>query len=180
MSASFTETPAETRRLIRREVRSDRVEQRDRGSYGLLVSRTALAHPDPKHWSLSFAMKELYQAFETESQRPGKVFHELVRRRRRELGLPVPSEERVLPFRSQPSASLPALDIATDQESDTSEVAHTLSLIRTERRLEELDVAVEEAGRHRASARARHRLEQAFEQELRTYHAQSAKAMEDS
>ncbi|HEV8193204.1 MAG TPA: hypothetical protein VGP82_17210, partial [Ktedonobacterales bacterium] len=41
-AAPFADAPAEARRLIRREVRSDRVEQRDRGSYGLLISRTAL------------------------------------------------------------------------------------------------------------------------------------------
>ncbi|HEV8191647.1 MAG TPA: hypothetical protein VGP82_09200, partial [Ktedonobacterales bacterium] len=111
-AAPFTEAPVEARRLIRREVRSDRVEQRDRGSYGLLISRTALAHPNPKHWSLSLAVKELYQAFEAESQKPGKAFHEQVRRRRRELGLPVPPEDRVLPIRSQPSGSLAAIELA--------------------------------------------------------------------
>lgn len=150
-ATSLTEATMEVRHLIRREVRSSRVEQRDRGAYGLLVSRTALAHPDPKHLSLSFAMKQLYHAFEVESQKPGKVFHKLVRRRRRELGLPVPPEERVLPCRSQPSASLPAIDIAIDcefEEVDASHpptVARTLAILQTERRLEELEVALEGA-----------------------------------
>ncbi len=165
-AASFADAPTEARRLIRREVRSDQVEKRDRGAYGLLVSRTALAFADPKRWSLSFAMKELYRAFEIESQKPGKTFHELVCRRRRELGLPVPVGEKVLPFRSQPSASLPAIDIMIDQESDNPYAARTLSALRTERRLEELDVAIEDAEWRGSSVQARHSLHAAYELEL--------------
>ncbi len=170
-ATSFADAPAEARRLIRRAVRSDRVEQRDRGSYGLLVSRTALAHSTPKHWSLSFAIQELYQAFEVESQKPGKAFHELVRRRRRELGLPVSCEERVLPFRSPPSASLPAIDRAIDQESENPTMSQTLSLLRTERRLEELDLAIQENEQWGAPHKARRALQVAYEHELRTLHA---------
>lgn len=172
-AAPFADAPVEARRLIGREVRSDRVEQRDRGSYGLLVSRTALAFADPKHWNLEYAMAQLYKAFEVESQNPGKVFDELVRRRRRELGLAVPSEDRVLPYRSQASESLPALDIAIDHELDIPTVGHTLSLLRTERRLEELDVAIQDAQQQGAPLpfRTRHRLEQAFEQEMQTNQA---------
>lgn len=168
-AASFTDAPVEARRLIRRAVRSDRVEQRDRGSYGLLVSRTALAFTNPKHWNLDFAMTHLYKAFTQEDQKPGKVFHELVRRRRRELGLSVSPEERVLPFRSHPSGSLPALNIAFDQEPETPKLARTTSLQRTEWRLEELDVALEEAQRRGVPLTTRHNLEVAFEKELQTY-----------
>ena len=86
----FTDVPAEVRRLIRREVRSQQIAKRDRGAYGLVVSRTALAFADPKHWELSHAMQTLYRVFEEESQKPGKDFHELVRRRRRDVGLTGP------------------------------------------------------------------------------------------
>ncbi len=111
----FTDVPAEVRRLIRREVRSQQIAKRDRGAYGLVVSRTALAFADPKHWELSHAMQTLYRVFEEESQKPGKDFHELVRRRRRELGLPVPSEGRVVPFRSQPAPVLPTSEIDSEE-----------------------------------------------------------------
>lgn len=157
------------RHLIRREVRSDRVEQRDRGSYGLLVSWTALAFVDPKHWNLAYAMAHLFKAFEKESLKLGKRFDEMVRRRRRELGLAVPPEERILPFRSPHLGSRPALDITIDREPDRQDLADTVSLLRLERRLEELDVALENAQQRCAPASTLRRLEQAFEQELRTY-----------
>lgn len=89
-------------------MRSDRVEQRDQGSYGLLASRTALASPDPKYWNLDFAIAQLYKAFEVESKKPGKAFEELVRRRRRELGVPVSGyyhSDQSPHFRSQPLTS---------------------------------------------------------------------------
>jgi hypothetical protein len=95
-----------------------RVGQRDRGTYGPLASRTALAFSGPKHWNLDFAIKHLYRAFAAESRKPGKAFHDLVRRRRGELGLPVPQEERVLPFRSEPPASQRAIDVSIDCEAD--------------------------------------------------------------
>lgn len=89
-------------------------------------------------------MAQLYKAFVHESQKPGKIFRELVRRRRRELGLAVPPEERVLPFRSRPSASLPAIDIAIDRVPENHSEAGILALMRTERRIEELDTVLQE------------------------------------
>ena len=89
-------------------------------------------------------MKELYQAFEAETQKPGKTFHELVRRSRRELDFSVPPEERVLPFRPQPSVSLPAIDLVIDHDLDDPQKANSgqmLALLRNERRLEELEIA---------------------------------------
>ena len=149
-------------------------------SYGLLVSRTALAFADPKHWNLDYAMAQLYRAFETESQKPGKVFHELVRRRRRELGLPVPPEERVLPFWSRPSAA--SLEVDNDLDCETNDPASAnnansgpsqsltrANLKRVERRLEELDLATQEAERCGASDRERQQLAEAFEQELEVH-----------
>jgi len=158
----FTDIPAEVRRLIRREVRSQQIAKRDRGAYGLVVSRTALAFADSKHWELSHAIHALYRAFEEESQKPGKDFAELVRRRRRELGLPVPSEGRVVPFRSHPNPVLPVSEIDEEDgednegsiggdEADRSKDIHWLALLRTERRLEELDIALE-AATHAAQA----------------------------
>ena len=156
----FTDVPAEVRRLIRREVRSQQIAKRDRGAYGLVVSRTALAFADPKHWELSHAMQTLYRVFEEESQKPGKDFHELVRRRRRELGLPVPSEGRVLPFRSQPVPVPPTSEIDHEDEPQEdasaegparSVIDHRLAFLRTERRLDELDVALD-AATHAAQA----------------------------
>jgi hypothetical protein len=128
---TFTDAPAEVRRLIRREVRSHQIAKRDRGAYGLVVNRTALAFADPKHWNLEYAIASVLKAFEEEAQKPGKVFQELVRQRRRELGLPISPEERLLPFRSQPSISLPALDLLIDeglQSDENSESDNSPSL----------------------------------------------------
>ncbi len=115
-------------------------------------------------------MRELYQAFEAESQKPGKAFHELVRRRRRELGLAVPPEERVVPFRSVPSPSLPAIDLVIDRDEDGPADPGLLALLRSERRLEELDTAID-AATHHASPIDKRKLEEAFEHELHTYEA---------
>jgi hypothetical protein len=182
----FTEVPAEVRRLIRREVRSQQIAKRDRGAYGLVVSRTALAFADPKNWELSHAMQTLYHVFEEESQKSGKDFHELVRRRRRELGLPVPSEGRVVPFRSQPAPVPPTSEIDREDAEGTPEDAsaegaaravidHRLALLRTERRLDELDVALD-AATHAAQADptpSHHRrveeLARAYEHELQVH-----------
>jgi hypothetical protein len=184
----FTDVPAEVRRLIRREVRSQQIAKRDRGAYGLVVSRTALAFADPKHWELSHAMQTLYRVFEEESQKPGKDFAELVRGRRRALGLPVPSEGRVVPFRSQPAPVPLASDIDQEdteeaQEDTSAEEAaravidHRLALLRTERRLDELDVAID-AATHAAQADPtpahRKRVEElarAYEHELQVHEA---------
>ncbi|HEV8190570.1 MAG TPA: hypothetical protein VGP82_03670 [Ktedonobacterales bacterium] len=178
----FSDVPAEVRRLIRREVRSQQIAKRDRGAYGLVVSRTALAFADPRHWELSCAIQALYRVFEEESKKPGKNFHELVCRRRRELGLPVPSQGRVLPFRSQPSPVAPVSkidhEIGDGQGSDTqSHAAQELALLRIERRLDELEVALD-AATHAAFAvptptrrRRVHELEQAYQPELRVHDA---------
>jgi len=91
----------------------------------------------------------------------------IVRRRRRELGLAVPAEERVLSFRSQPSESLPVIN----QELEKPRVGHTLSLLRTERCLEELDAASQKARGQDVPVRTRQCLEKAVEQELHTYQA---------
>ncbi|HEV8193372.1 MAG TPA: hypothetical protein VGP82_18065 [Ktedonobacterales bacterium] len=186
----FTDVPARVRRLIRREVRSQQIAKRDRGAYGLVVSRTALAFVDPKHWELSYAVQALYRVFEEESQKPGKDFHELVRRRRRELGLPVPPENCVLPFRSQPLPVAPTCEIddedaaSTDEDDERdTERAHNahdaqrLALLRTERRLDELDVALD-AATHVAQAaptpthrRQVDELERAYRHELQVHEA---------
>jgi hypothetical protein len=153
------------------------------------VSRTALAFANPKYWNLEYAMGQWYQAFEGEGEKPDKAFHELVRQRRRALGLPVPPEGRVLPFRAQPSASLPALDIAIDRDSDEAETLtpaqgepanrteQRLALLRVARRLEELDIALD-AATHAAQAsptsamrRRVEELERACPHELQVYEA---------
>ncbi len=77
----------------------------------------------------------------------------------------------MLPFRSQPSSPLPALDILIDQAFDAPKVGPIVSLLQTERRLEELDVAIQDAQQHGAPFRTRQRLEQTFEQEMQTYQA---------
>ncbi len=178
----FTEVPAEVRRLIRREVRSEQIAKRDRGAYGLVVSRTALAFADPKHWELSHAMQTLYRVFEEESQKPGKDFAELVRQRRRDLGLLVPIEGRVVPFRPQPSPVPPVREI--DQEIGEEQganlhlhAAQELALLRTERRLDELDVALDVVthAAHVAPTLAHRRrvgeLERAYQHELEVHAA---------
>jgi hypothetical protein len=182
----FTDVPTEVRHLIRREVRSQRIEQRDRGGYGLLVSRTALAFADPKYWNLEYAIGRWYQAFTEEAEKPGKAFHELVCQRRRMLGLQVPPEGRVLPFRSQPLATLPVIDRAIDQDendmadrsdrsdrhnTDDADQAELLALQRTVRRLEELEATLEAALQAQARPRRVQELERAYEQELKVYEA---------
>lgn len=172
----FTDVPVEVRRLIRRAVRSQRIEQRDRGGYGLLVSRTALAFADPRFWNLEYAMGRWYTAFEEESEKPGKAFHELVRQRRRELGVPAPPEERILPLRAQPLAALPAVDIAIDQDGGDGTPSDTpaLALVRIERRLEEIEVARDTAMHApptQASRRRIEELDQAYQHELQVHRA---------
>ncbi len=126
-------------------------------------------------------MNHLYRALESESKKPGKVFHELVRLRRRELGLPIPPVERILPFRSRPSASLPAIDIEIDYDRDLDEhedpddAAHdsirSRMLLQVERRIEELDVAMDSLPPAQAHGRRKDDLERAFIQELETHEA---------
>lgn len=175
----FTDVSAEVRQLIRREVRSQHIAQRDRGGYGLLVSRTALAFADPKFWNLEYAMGQWYQVFTEESEKPGKAFHELVRQRRRDLGLSVPPEGRVLPFRGQPLATLSVIDRAIDQDGEDidsredPDKAEPLALLRTIRRLEEIEAALEVVRQAHAQARPRQiqELERAYAQELKVYEA---------
>lgn len=112
-------------------------------------------------------MQELDHAFERESQRPGKSFHELIRRRHGELGLPVPREERVLPFYMQVSDALHAIDIAIDHvETNSSTVSRTLTQMRAERRLDELEAAIDDATWRKAPPRVIRSLVAAYEQEL--------------
>jgi hypothetical protein len=112
-------------------------------------------------------MAQLYVAVAAESKKPGKAFHELVRRRRRELGLSVPQEERVLPFRPRPSASLPAIDVVIDREAEDPGDEHILDLMRTERRLEELEIALQNVHPRSSYVRAMRELEDAYTHELR-------------
>lgn len=111
-------------------------------------------------------MTQLYRAFEVESKKPGKFFHELVRHRRRELGLPAPREDRILPFRSKPSASLPAIDLVIDDELTGETLPVRQRLLRTERRIEELDAALDAIEPREASIRRRRQLAEAYEHEL--------------
>lgn len=134
-------------------------------------------------------MAQLYRTFETESQKPGKVFHQLVRRRRRELGLPVPPEERVLPFRSHYVGTLHPVDRAIDNDGDDNmdeAVAcadpslANVNLLRVVRRLDELDLDAQEAERLGASTQERQRLAEAFEQELQTHATLLARQEQES
>jgi hypothetical protein len=74
----------------------------------------------------------------------------------------------VLPFRSQPSASLPAIDITIDQDLDAATSTGMLAVIRTERRIEELDAAIQDAAFLRVPKRTRDRLVHAYEHALQT------------
>lgn len=93
---------------------------------------------------------------------PGKAVHELVPNQRRELGLPMLPEERILPFRSWLMASLPAIDIAIDQEMDEPSSTRSLALLRNERRVEELEAAVQKAETEDESKHERDYLMQAI------------------
>ncbi len=93
---------AEARRLIRRRQRGAEVKTLDDVQFGCLISRTAKLHPEGGQWTLSRALGEVsgsLQAIETKKTLAGKDFGELLRERRRQFGLPLSIDERVLPFR---------------------------------------------------------------------------------
>ncbi len=135
-------------------------------------------------------MRAVLGSFEQESQKPGQAFHEFVRQRRREMGLPLQPEERVLPFRSCPLADLPAIDAVIDEVDEIELVDHdehleclefvkdipparkaqTRAVLRRVRRLEELELAALESPKYGKKAKVQQReLDEAYEHELGTY-----------
>jgi|SRR5579862_8406116 len=72
------------------------------GTYGNLVSQTARLHPHGGQYDLSMAVGEMLPALRREAAKPGKDFGTLVRERRRKWGLPLPVQDKILPFCSTP------------------------------------------------------------------------------
>lgn len=101
-SATFTDAPAEARRLIRRKQQGADEIVLDGVQFGCMVSRVANRHADGGMWTLSRALRDALpdlERVEAKKTAAGKDFGELVRERRRQRGLPLPIADKVLPFR---------------------------------------------------------------------------------
>ncbi|HLY30338.1 MAG TPA: hypothetical protein VKQ36_04890, partial [Ktedonobacterales bacterium] len=187
--------PAPARRLIRRKQQAADVLTLDRLTYGTLVSRVARLHPHGGQYDLSMAVGEIVPALRKESAKVGKDFGTLVRERRRKWGLPIPVQDKLLPFRS-PLSSAPASQDASTAETpagvstqscDTPETAPTaeetpptapdasadLQAIRrlalAEQRLQAVLNELQAVSTRGAPPWEIHRWEQAYDDEMRTY-----------
>jgi hypothetical protein len=96
-AASFADADPSARRLMRRAQRLCSAERLDAGAYGYLVSRTAYLHPEGEHWDVSWAARQLVEALSKIAEAPDKDFGQLVRKRRRQRGLPVAAAVSILP-----------------------------------------------------------------------------------
>ena len=83
---------------MRREQHIHAVEQLDVGAYDYLVSRTALLHPKGETFDVSMGLRGFVDALTKIAAQPEKAFGELVRKRRRQRGLPFAPAGKVLPF----------------------------------------------------------------------------------
>jgi hypothetical protein len=174
--AMFTDAPTKARRLMRRKQHVHAVEQLDVGAYGYLVSRTALLHRKGESFDISIGLRGLFQAPTKIAAQPGKDFGELVRQRRRKLGLPVSPVRKLLPFlpaRGQDEASKrSAVDAAAEAILCDRAPHDTLLPARVnlaERRRTEALVALEDAERRGVAPGMRARLEAAYTQALEAY-----------
>ncbi len=100
--ATFMSAPAQARRLIRRKQQAADVQVLVKLNYGTLVSRTARLHLHGGQYDFSAAVGEIVPALMKEAAKPDKDFSTLVRERRRKWGLPLPVQDKLLPFRSIP------------------------------------------------------------------------------
>jgi hypothetical protein len=177
-AASFSAAPTKSRRLMRRELHMNAVEQLDAGAYGYLISRTALLHPKGETFDVSMGLHGLVQALTKISWYPDKDFGELVRARRRKQGLSVAPARKVLPF--PPSQITESSDLLIAVDAAAAIVLHddappdNLRAARVrlaERRVAEALMGLEVASIGGTSAREVERLESSYVQELTTYQA---------
>ena len=177
--ATFTASPAPARRLIRKQQQAADVLTLDRLNYGTLVSRVARLHPHGGQYDLSMAVGEIVPALRKESAKSGKDFGTLVRERRRKWGLRLPAQDKVLPFRSAPSATPADEDmppaVSTPQEETPSSVGKpddaqsTWRLKLAEQQLQAVLNKLQEASMRGALPWELRRWEQAYESEMRAY-----------
>ncbi len=191
--ATFTASPQPARRLIRKKQQAADVLTLDRLNYGTLVSRMARLHPHGGQYDLSAAAGEIVPALRKESAKAGKDFGTLVRERRRKWGLPLPVQDKVLPFRSVVSVAeetpavaertllvgaetLPPQEEAPTPplpdmpgESGADQVAWRLTL--AEQRLQAALNALQTASTRGAPSWEIHHWEQAYESEMQAYEA---------
>jgi hypothetical protein len=176
--APFSDAPTKARRLIRREQHVHAVEQLDAGTYGYLVSRTALVHPNGETFDVSMGLGDLIQALTKIATQPEKDFSELVRQRRRKRGLPVLPAAKLLPSLpahcQDDSAARASLDMAA--EALLSDEIHGDELLAArvhlvDWRLREAFTALEEAERRQDPPRHLAKIEAAYHKALRGYEA---------
>lgn len=198
--ATFTAAPAQARRLIRRKQQAADVQVLVKLNYGTLVSRTARLHPHGGQYDFSAAMGEIVPALMKEAANPDKDFGTLVRERRRKWGLPLPVQDKLLPFRSAPierflaplaedapplpqeplgepvpagtDASWSDADAAPSDTPDTADDTQAaLRLRRAEHRVQETLVALEAASLRGAPPWELRQWEQAYLDEMSAYEA---------
>jgi hypothetical protein len=157
-AAPFEDADQSARRLMRREQHLNSVEHLDTGLYGYLVSRTAILHPEGETFDISRAVGEMAKAVEQLAGKPKKHFGELVRARRRTLGLPVPAASRVLP---QVRPALPA--------EQRREIELGVPLAVAEQRIQEAHDALEAGHLRNVKPWEQFLLEEAYEHALRQY-----------
>jgi hypothetical protein len=120
--AQFAPTPLEVRRLIREQQKTKDIDRRVKVLYGALVSTIALAEPQGERFDISAAIGKVAPLLTEEAALPSKDFGELVRARKHALGVPLRTEDSILPFYApEPHDEQP--DPATlDQEPPEDEV----------------------------------------------------------
>jgi hypothetical protein len=177
-TAPFGDAPTKARRLMRREQHVHAVEQLDAGAYGYLVSRTALLHPKGETFDVSVGLRGFFDALTRIAAQPDKDFGELVRRRRRNRGLPVAAAGKILPFLparwNDESAERTRLDALGEQALEGAlqdEDRHAARVRLAERRLTEAMVGLEEAERRAAPQNYLARLTAIYCQALVAYEA---------
>jgi hypothetical protein len=89
-------------------------EQLDAGTYGYLVSRTALLHPKGEAFDISMGLRGPFEALTKIAAQPDKDFGELVRQRRRKHGLPVAPAGKVWPLPLVSIGENPRIDVVAE------------------------------------------------------------------
>jgi hypothetical protein len=169
-SPSRDGVPTLARKLIRRHQRQKDVERRDHALYGLLVSRVALQHPQGETWDVSRAIGEVVPAMHQEAAKLGKDFGELVRERRRKMGLPLKPRDPLLPAVPAQEIEQPE-PVLLDQEPQSEADRRHQRQAQAWRRLEEALLALDRAQNSGASAKELSQLEQVYQQEARAFAA---------